>query len=46
VIREEACVLRKPALIFQKASGPLQEEAADGFKWIEPERKKIVIETS
>jgi UDP-N-acetylglucosamine 2-epimerase (non-hydrolysing) len=45
-IREEACALRKPALILRKASEPPQEEAADGFKWIEPEREKIVIETS
>jgi len=45
-IREEACALRRPTLIFRKASGPPREEAADGFKWVEPERETIVIETS
>jgi len=45
-IREEACALHKPALVFGRASGPPQEEAADRFKWIEPQREKFVIETS
>jgi UDP-N-acetylglucosamine 2-epimerase (non-hydrolysing) len=48
VIREEAWALRKPALIFGRTSGPSpsKEEAADGFLRIEPEREKIVVETS
>ena len=45
-IREEAVALRRPALIFRKASEPPQAETADGFKWVEPQREKIVIETS
>jgi UDP-N-acetylglucosamine 2-epimerase (non-hydrolysing) len=45
-VREEACALRKPALVFSKASGPPHEEATEGFKWIEAEREKIVVETS
>lgn len=45
-IREEACALRKPVFVFRKTSGPPQEEAAEGFKQIEPEREKIVVEIS
>jgi UDP-N-acetylglucosamine 2-epimerase (non-hydrolysing) len=45
-VQEEACAMRKPALVFRKTSRPPQEEATEGFKWIEAEREKIVVETS
>ena len=45
-VREEASALRKPVLVFRKTSGPLDEETAEGFKWIGAEREKIVVETS
>jgi UDP-N-acetylglucosamine 2-epimerase (non-hydrolysing) len=45
-VQEEACALRKPALVFGKTCRPTHEEATEGFKWIAAEREKIVVETS